>query len=101
MSARYSVGFDLGPRTGSEPALMDESVIAGLREACIAEGVQDLVVPSGAGHDAAVFASEGIPTGMLFIRNQYGSHNPRESMEMADFEVAARIASRLCVSFAA
>ena len=101
MSERYSVRFDLGPRTGSEPALMDDRVIAGLREACIAEGVQDLVVPSGGGHDAAVFASEGIPTGMLFIRNRHGSHNPRESMEMADFEVAARVASRLCASFAA
>ena len=45
----------------------------------------------GAGHDAAVFAGEGVPTGMVFIRNANGSHNPDEAMDIADFAAAARI----------
>jgi N-carbamoyl-L-amino-acid hydrolase len=52
----------------------------------------------GAGHDAAVFANAGIPTGMLFIRNANGSHNPDESMDMADFAAAAAILSRFCLA---
>jgi N-carbamoyl-L-amino-acid hydrolase len=46
------------------------------------------VMASGAGHDAATFALEGIPTAMIFIRNQNGSHNPDEAMDMADFDQA-------------
>ena len=54
-------------------------------------------MPSGAGHDAAVFADLGVPTGMLFIRNRNGSHNPDETMEMEDFAVAARVLMRVCL----
>ena len=27
----------------------------------------------------------GIPSAMIFIRNEHGSHNPREDMAIADF----------------
>ena len=40
---------------------------------------------SGAGHDAAVFANAGIPSAMIFVRNQNGSHNPQEAMAIEDF----------------
>jgi N-carbamoyl-L-amino-acid hydrolase len=32
-----------------------------------------------------VFANAGIPSAMVFVRNEHGSHNPREAMAMADF----------------
>ena len=48
-------------------------------------------LPSGAGHDAAVFAHAGVPTAMLFIRNTHGSHNPSEGMELDDLLLATRI----------
>jgi N-carbamoyl-L-amino-acid hydrolase len=32
-----------------------------------------------------LFANAGIPSGMLFVRNQNGSHNPHEAMDMGDF----------------
>jgi N-carbamoyl-L-amino-acid hydrolase len=47
-------------------------------------------MPSGAGHDAATFAKIGIPTGMMFIRNEHGSHNPDEAMSLDDFDIAAQ-----------
>ena len=43
------------------------------------------------GHDAATFARAGIPTTMLFIRNENGSHNPDEHMDMADFDRALEV----------
>ena len=46
---------------------------------------------SGAGHDAAVFAGAGVPSAMVFVRNQNGSHNPDEAMRMEDFDVAVRL----------
>jgi N-carbamoyl-L-amino-acid hydrolase len=45
---------------------------------------------SGAGHDAAIFAKMGIPTGMIFVRNDHGSHNPDEAMTLEDFGIATR-----------
>jgi N-carbamoyl-L-amino-acid hydrolase len=42
-------------------------------------------IPSGAGHDAAVFANAGIPSAMIFVRNDRGSHNPDEAMAIEDF----------------
>ena len=49
------------------------------------------MLPSGAGHDAAVFVHAGVPTAMVFIRNEHGSHNPREAMQMADFMAATKV----------
>jgi N-carbamoyl-L-amino-acid hydrolase len=48
-------------------------------------------IPSGAGHDAAVFANAGVPTAMIFVRNENGSHNPEESMTIEDFIKGAEI----------
>ena len=97
LSRQFSVRFDLGPRTGTFPALMDRRVVAALETACSVEGVPAITMPSGAGHDAAVFAGMGVPTGMLFIRNENGSHNPDESMNIEDFAAAARVLMRICL----
>ena len=40
---------------------------------------------SGAGHDAATFVAQGVPSALVFVRNQNGSHNPDEAMTMRDF----------------
>jgi N-carbamoyl-L-amino-acid hydrolase len=40
---------------------------------------------TGAGHDAGILATAGIPTGMIFVRNPTGvSHSPAEHAERAD-----------------
>jgi len=48
-------------------------------------------IPSGAGHDAADFHDVGIPSAMIFIRNDHGSHNPDEAMELEDFALGTRL----------
>ncbi len=48
-------------------------------------------IPSGAGHDAAIFANAGVPSAMIFVRNEHGSHNPREAMEIDDFLKGAEL----------
>ena len=79
------VEFKLDRRLESAPAMMDAVWIARLKRAAAALGLPAEEVPSGAGHDAAVFANAGIPSAMVFVRNEHGSHNPREAMEMDDF----------------
>lgn len=85
------VEFVLGERTGSSAAVMDADVQAQMCAAAQRHGIAHLSMASGAGHDAAVFAQMGIPTGMVFVRNEFGSHNPDEKMELADFMLATTL----------
>ena len=86
----HGVRFDLGPVSGSQPAAMDDGLQKALAAAAQALGLHAHPLPSGAGHDAATFANQGVPTAMLFVRNAHGSHNPEEAMAMADFGSATR-----------
>ena len=43
------------------------------------------------GHDASIFARAGIPSAMVLIRNQHGSHNAQEAMEMVDFKLGSQV----------
>lgn len=99
ISARRGVTFDLGPETGSEPAPMDGGIRAGLARAAERLGVRHRHMPSGGGHDAAAFAAAGIPTGMIFVRNQNGSHNPEEDMRMEDFAQACAVVTAWAAEF--
>jgi beta-ureidopropionase / N-carbamoyl-L-amino-acid hydrolase len=91
----YRVEFDLGATSDSPPAVMDERLRATLRGLL----KRPYEMASGAGHDAAVFAKMGIPTGMIFVRNDYGSHNPDEAMTLEDFGVGAEALLGLLLNF--
>lgn len=99
VAAETGTRFDLGPLTDSRPAVMDREVVERLAATAAGLGITAPRMACGAGHDAAVFANMGVPTGMLFIRNANGSHNPAEAMEMDDFTAAAAILSRFCLEF--
>jgi N-carbamoyl-L-amino-acid hydrolase len=91
----YRVSFDLGATSDSPPAVMDARLRASLMERL----EQPFEMASGAGHDAAVFAKLGIPTGMIFVRNEHGSHNPAEAMELDDFAIATQALIGLLLDF--
>ena len=91
----YRVAFDLGATSDSPPAVMDRR----LRDSLRAQLERPFEMPSGAGHDAAVFAGMGIPTGMIFVRNQHGSHNPAEAMTLDDFGIATHALLGLVLDF--
>ena len=38
-----------------------------------------------------------VPSGMIFVRNRNGSHNPDEAMSLADFQKAADVLSNFLV----
>jgi N-carbamoyl-L-amino-acid hydrolase len=94
VEAAQRVKIDLGALTGSEPAVMDAALLDTFGEAMERVGTGRFAMACGAGHDAAVFAGLGVPTLMLFVRNQNGSHNPDEAMEIADFAVVTRLLAR-------
>jgi beta-ureidopropionase / N-carbamoyl-L-amino-acid hydrolase len=95
IAAAYRVDIDLGATSDSPAAVMDgrlRSRLMGLLD-------QPFEMPSGAGHDAAVFCKVGIPSAMIFVRNENGSHNPDEAMALEDFAVGARALLGLLLEF--
>jgi len=98
IEARRGVRFELGAVTESPGAPMEAGVQAALRRAAEAAGVPFLAIPSGGGHDAVSFAEAGVPAGLLFVRNQNGSHNPHEAMRPEDFAAACAVVSAWAVA---
>jgi len=85
IGAERGVRFDFGARTDAKPALMDPKLRQHLLSAAERAGIPTREMASGAGHDCATFASLGIASAMIFLRNDKGSHNPDEAMEIEDF----------------
>jgi len=64
-----------------QPVAMDPATAAAVRRAVAGLRLDPVDLPSGAGHDAAIMATAGIPSAMLFVRSDAGgvSHAPEES----------------------
>lgn len=97
IEARRGVRFELGQESGSSSqprrlSLMHQDVHRAAR-AADGLGIRHLSMASGAGHDAAAFA-QAASAGMLFVRNQHGSHNPKEDMRIYDFAQACAVVQR-------
>lgn len=95
---RFGVAVSLGPDTGPRPGFLDDALVQRLRDCAAACAIAAHEMPSGGGHDALAFHEAGVPAAMLFIRNQNGSHNPDEAMDMADFAEAASILTALAAT---
>lgn len=82
-----------------EAARPDAILFNRLVKAATDHGIPHLQMASGAGHDAAVMTSAGVPTCMLFVANQNGSHNPHEAMRISDFLSGAEILMHAVVDY--
>ena len=100
IAARRSVTFELGDCVGSDPTALDEGLRERLRGNAAAMGVPVHEMPT-VGHDASIFARAGIPAAMVLVRNQHGSHNAAEAMEMDDFGLGVRVLAGAIVDIAA
>ncbi|MCE0486042.1 allantoate amidohydrolase [Ornithinimicrobium sediminis] len=82
------------PATPFDPALSDR-----LRSVLASDAALSVpVLGTGAGHDAGILATAGIPAAMLFVRNPTGvSHSPAEHAERADCHAGVAALTR-CVA---
>ena len=77
------------------PVEMHPAMIREIEEAVKSVGVEYMIMPSGAGHDAMHWA-EAVPTGMIFIPCRDGiSHNPAEFAEMDDIVTGAAVLDKV------
>ena len=95
IGADYRVHIDLGATSDSPAAVMDRR----LRSALMGLLAVPFEMASGAGHDAAIFCQVGVPSAMIFVRNERGSHNPDEGMALDDFAVGTQALLALLLEF--
>jgi len=93
LEKEHGVRYEFGPRAGTPATDLDGAMVALVEEAGREYGIAPLRMPT-VGHDAALFQRRGIPTSVLLLRNENGSHNPKEHMEMADFEAGTKVLAR-------
>ncbi len=94
LGARRGVEVRWSATQESRAVPTDPDLTALLARAVAAAGIDVERLPSGAGHDAAEMAAIA-PVAMLFVRCRGGiSHNPAESVEVADVEVAIDVLER-------
>ncbi|MHA7874208.1 hydantoinase/carbamoylase family amidase [Roseivivax sp.] len=91
LTEETGVTFELPRPIRNAPAEVDAALHEALLAAMERAGQAPYAMASGGGHDAAIFANAGVPTGMVFVRSRGGSHNPDESMEVADLLAGAEI----------
>ena len=85
------VQFQFDRKIVTSAAQMDDKLIEVLIDTAQKDSLLLEKIPSGAGHDAAIFSNNGIPSGMIFIRNNNGSHNPQEEMDIEDFMIGTNL----------
>jgi beta-ureidopropionase / N-carbamoyl-L-amino-acid hydrolase len=95
---RRAVRFHLGQTARAAVGPVDPAIMLELGAAALTQGIPVLHIGSPASHDAAAFGAAGVPMGMIFVRNENGSHNPREKMTIEDFIDGIRILSQWVVT---
>ena len=91
------VTFELGEPVGTNPTPLDVVLRSQLGQAARTMGVRFREMAT-VGHDASVFARAGIPSAMVLVRNENGSHNPEESMDFEDYGLALKVLTRTVMS---
>ena len=88
---RPGIRFALGPQSRSTPVQLSAVLLEGLKQAALDLHQLPPEMLSGGGHDAAAFAAAGWEASMLFVRNDHGSHNPDETMDLQDLAEAVAV----------
>ena len=90
-AADRGVKFEFDRTLVCEPAKLDKKLIRHLVNSAKKAEIPVRLLPSGAGHDSAVLSNMGVPSSMIFVANQDGSHNPYEKMKLEDFMLGTEV----------
>jgi beta-ureidopropionase / N-carbamoyl-L-amino-acid hydrolase len=93
LAAEHNVRFDFGPRVGTPATRLDAKIQEEAAACARALGIGARSMPT-VGHDASTFARLGIPSAVLLVRNENGSHNPAEAMAIADFIAGVHVLAK-------
>ncbi len=91
LAEREGVTISSRPLARFAPVAFDPMVADRIEAAAVEAGLTTMRMPSGAGHDAQMFARVA-PTAMIFTPSHLGiSHNPAEHTDTDDIEAGANV----------
>lgn len=100
VAAAHGLKFDIEQRSRLEPVTLDAGIVSLLRKVAASQGVEALVMPSGAGHDAQTMQSL-CPSGLIFVPSMGGiSHSPQEWTDWEAILQGARLMLAVAVELA-
>lgn len=91
IATQRAIGLEIHTLADETPVSFSSAVVNAIERVCIAQNMDALKMPSGAGHDAAHIARVA-PTGMIFIPSRGGiSHDPREFSTIEEITRGAQV----------
>jgi hydantoinase/carbamoylase family amidase len=90
-AARTRCTVDTELRWLTEPVPMSSQVRDAIHQSAAELDVPMIDLPSGAGHDAGIFAAHGVSTGMLFVRSLNGGVSHRSDELTGPEDIATAI----------
>lgn len=95
--AEFGVSVQIEQYWRAKPTIFNETIVRCVEEAAEEKGLSAMRIISGAGHDA-VFISEIIPTGMIFVPSIKGmSHCPQENTKWEDLVAGTELTADVLV----
>lgn len=93
----FGVSVQIEQYWRAKPAVFNETIVGCVEEAANEKNLPAMRIISGAGHDA-VFISEIIPTGMIFVPSIKGmSHCPQENTKWEDLVAGTELTADVLV----
>lgn len=90
VTSKRGLNYDIKEVYHKDPVKLDIEIVEGLEKKAKSLNLNFNKMPSGAGHDAMVFATK-YSTGMIFIPNKDGiSHSPKEEIRIEDLHRASK-----------
>ncbi len=91
ISADNGLQHEIKEMVRLEPVVLPRKIVGVIAESCRRVGVPAHELPSGAGHDAQIIATQ-VNTGMIFLRSKGGvSHDPQEFTEARDIALGTEV----------
>ncbi|MGI6575477.1 MAG: Zn-dependent hydrolase [bacterium] len=90
IAARRKVAVEVAVTADDEPVATAPHLVELIKEAAVACNIPYQLMPSAAAHDAAYVAAIA-PVGMIFVRSEGGSHNPKESAAYSDIALGTEL----------
>jgi hydantoinase/carbamoylase family amidase len=99
-AARHGLLHGISVRSWLDPVILDQSLVSLFKKEADRLGLESLVMPSGAGHDAQTMQSAW-PSALLFVPSKGGiSHAPEEFSAWPDIEKGANLLLNMMIKLA-
>jgi hydantoinase/carbamoylase family amidase len=99
-AARHGLLHGISVRSWLDPVILDQSLVSLFRKEADRLGLESLIMPSGAGHDAQTMQSAW-PSALIFVPSKGGiSHAPEEFSAWPDIEKGANLLLNMIIKLA-